>query len=94
MWIAIFDRIMSKPYFRLFKSVGVNTDIFINECLQKKLLPFKHKHHSDFNYLFWSDLAGAIYSIEAVPWMEENLHLVEKVSNHSNVPQAGPIENL
>ena len=85
---------MSKSYFHLFKSVAVKTYIYINECLQPKLLAFIHKHHSDFNYLFWSDLAGAIYSIEAVPWMEENLHLVEKVSNHSNVPQAGPIENL
>ena len=85
---------MSKPYFRLSKSVAVNTNIYINECLQPKLLPFIHKHHGDFNYLFWPDLAGAHYSNVTVPWMEENLHFVKKASNPPNVPQARPIENL
>ena len=68
--------------------MAVKTDIYINECFQPKLLPFKHKHHSDFNYLFRPDLAGAHYSNETVAWMEEN------VSNPPNVPQARPIENL
>ena len=81
---------MSKPYFRLSKSVGVNTDIYINECLQKKLLPFKHKHHGDFNHLFWPGLAGAHYSDETVAWMEKNVQFVEKASN----PPNGPIENF
>jgi hypothetical protein len=40
----------------LFKSVAVNTEIYINECLQPRLLPFKHKHHSDFNFQFVHDL--------------------------------------
>ena len=77
--IAISKWGMSKPYFRLSTSVPVNTDIYIDEFLQSKLLPFIHKHHSDVNYLFWPDLAGAHYSNETVAWMEE--HLVEKVSN-------------
>ena len=34
MWIAISIRAMSKPYFRLSKSVAVNTDIYINKCFQ------------------------------------------------------------
>ena len=53
---------MSKTHLRLSKSVAANTDIYINECLQPKLLAFIHKHHSDFNYLFWPDLAKAHYS--------------------------------
>jgi len=80
MWIAISNRGMSKPYFRLSKSVDVNSSIFINECLRPKLLPFIHKHHGDFNYLFWPDLVGPHYPNETVPWMEENLHFVEKAS--------------
>ena len=74
--------------------MAVNTDIYINECLQSKLLPFIHKHHGDFNYLFWPDLAGAHYSNGTVEWMEENVYFVEKASNPPNVSQARPIENL
>ena len=66
----------------VFMSVAVNTDIYINECLQAKLVPFIHKHHGDFNYLFWPDLAGAHYSNETVA----NVQLVEKASNPTNVP--------
>ena len=94
MWIAIFNWSMSKTYFCLSKSVAVNTDIYIYECLQPKLLPFIHKHHGNFNYLFWPDLDGAHYSNETVAWMKENVYFVEKASNPPNVPQARPIENL
>ena len=48
--IAISNRGISKPYFAY-----LNTDICINECLDPKLLPFKHTLQSDFNYLFWPD---------------------------------------
>ena len=44
----------------------VNTDIYINECLQPNFLPFINKHHGDFNYLFWPDLTRAHYSNETV----------------------------
>ena len=72
MWIAISNRGMSKPLFRPFKSVAINSNIYINECLSPRLLPFIQKHHSDFNYLFLPDLAGAHYSNEC---MDENLYL-------------------
>ena len=94
MWIAISNRGISKPYFCLSKSWAINSDTYISECLQPKLLPFIHKHHSDFNYLFWPNLAGVHYSNKTVAWMEENLHFVERTSNPPNVPQARPIENL
>ena len=74
--------------------MAVNTDIYINECLQSKLLPFIHKHHADFNYLFWPDLAGAHYSDETVAEMEENVCFVENACNLPNLSQAKPIENL
>ena len=51
-------------------------------------------HHSDFNYLFWSDLASAHYSKATIAWMDENLYFVDKGSNPPNVPQARPIENF
>ena len=70
--------------------MAVNT----NECLQPRLLPFLHKHYSDFNFQFVHDLTGARYSIETIAKMNENLPFVDNTTNHQNVPQARPKENL
>ena len=85
---------MSIPYFRPSKSVAVNTEFYINECLQPRLLPFIHKHHSDISFQFVHDMAGAHFSIETFTLMKENLPFVNNTINHQNVPQARPIENL
>ena len=42
MWIAVSERSMSEPSFRTSKAVAINTSIYINECLEKRLLPFIH----------------------------------------------------
>ncbi|XP_065652787.1 uncharacterized protein LOC136080106 [Hydra vulgaris] len=94
MWIAISDRDMSEPLFRTSKSVAINSSIYINECLEKRLLPFIHKYHGDFNYLFWPDLASSHYSKDSLNWMDQYVYNVDKESNPPNVPQARPIENF
>ncbi|XP_065665519.1 uncharacterized protein LOC136086945 [Hydra vulgaris] len=92
MWIS--DRGMSKTLFRTSKDVAINSSIYINECLEKRLLPFNHKYHGDFNYLFWPDLASSHYSKDSLNWMDQYLYYVDKESNPPNVPQARPIENF
>jgi hypothetical protein len=82
------------PYFRPSESVAVNTEIYINEWLQPRLLPFIHKHHRDFNFQFVNDLAGAHFSIETIALMNENLPYGNNTTNPQNVPQARLIENL
>ncbi|XP_065668139.1 uncharacterized protein LOC136088367 [Hydra vulgaris] len=94
MWIAISDRGMSEPLFRTSKAVAINSSIYINGCLEKRLLPFIHKYHGDFNYLFWPDLASSHYSKESLNWMNQYVYYVDKESNPPNVPQARPIENF
>jgi hypothetical protein len=84
---------MPIPYFRPSKSGAVNTDIYINECLQPRLLPFIHKHHSGFNFQFVHDLAGDHFSIGTIALMKEALPFVNNTTNHQNVQQARPIEN-
>ena len=58
VWIVISNRGISKQLFRPSKSEAVNSDIYINDCLEKCLIPFILEHHSDSNYIFWYDLAG------------------------------------
>jgi hypothetical protein len=94
MWLAISNRGIPIPYFRPSKSGAVNTDIYITECLQPRLLQFIHKHHSDFSFQFVHDLAKAHFSIETFTLMRENLPFVNNTTNHQNVPQARLIENL
>ncbi len=71
---------------------AVNTEIYINECLQPRLLPFIHIHHSDFKVVH--DLAVAHFSIKTIALMKKNLPFVNNTTNHQNVPQARLIENL
>ena len=54
VWIAISERGMSKPLFRLSKSAAINSKVYIEECLEKRLLPFVKKYHSDDTYLFFA----------------------------------------
>ncbi|XP_065674162.1 uncharacterized protein LOC136091102 [Hydra vulgaris] len=94
MWIAISDRGMSEPLFRTSKAVANNSSVYNNECLEKRLLPFIHKYHGDFNYLFWPDLARSHYSKDSLNWKDQYVYYVDKESNPPNVPQALPIENF
>ena len=78
VWVAICKCGISKPLIRRSKSEAVDSDIYIKECLEKRLLPFFREHHSDSNYIFWPDLAGCDYSKQTVAWMDENVKFVPK----------------
>jgi hypothetical protein len=85
---------MSKPLIRPSKSEAISSDIYINECLNERLLPFIHKYHQDMNYIYWPDLASARYSKATIEWMKQNVNYVAKRFNPLNVPQARPIEDF
>ena len=94
VWAAICKCGVSKPLIRRSKSEAVNSDIYIKECLEKRMLPFIREHHLDSNYIFWPDLASCHHSKQTVGWMDENVKFVPKYINPPNVPQARPIENF
>jgi predicted transcriptional regulator len=69
----------------------INTDIYISECLKKRLLPFMKKHTS--STLFWPDLASCHYSTRTLEWYKANsVEVVPKESNPPNCPELRPIE--
>lgn len=94
MWIAISERGMSQPYFAPSKSFSVNKNVYINECLEKRLLPFIRNKHRGVDYIFWPDLARAHTAKDTVEWMKRNIKFVPIEVNPPNVPQARPIENF
>ena len=84
MWIAVSDPGMSEPFFRTFKAVTINTSIYINKCLEKRLLPFIHKYHGDCNYLFWPYLASSHYSKDSLNWMDESIMSIRNPTHQMN----------
>ena len=61
IWMAMSSKGTSDIY--VHKSIqAVNEETYLKECINKRLLPFIAKYHSNGNYLFWPDLAKAHYS--------------------------------
>ncbi len=94
VWMAISSRGRSSVYFVPSK-LGVNREIYIKECINKRLVPFIKKHHSDGNYIFWPDLAPAHYAIDTQNAMNRlNIKFIPKNLNPPAVPQLRPIESF
>jgi len=95
LWITISERGCSRPFIIRRKSVSMNADHYLNECIKPILTEFLRKYHSDGNYIFWPDLASAHYAKKVINWMNENgINFVPKEDNPPNVPQARPIETF
>lgn len=78
----------STPY---FAKGTVNGDIYLNECLKKRLLPFIKQHKKPV--LFWPDLATCHYTKKAIEWYQtNNIEYVDKTLNPPNCPELRPIE--
>ena len=69
----------------------INSEIYVKECLQKRLLPFISKHRG--SAFFWPDLASCHYSKMALDWYKDNnINFVPKEANPPNCPELRPIE--
>lgn len=69
----------------------INQKIYVEECLQKCLLPLLKMHSG--SVLFWPDLASAHYGKLAMEWFENNaVTIVSRDANPPNTPQLRPIE--
>jgi hypothetical protein len=94
VWMAISSRGRSSVYFVPSK-LGVNREIYIKECINKRLVPFIKKHYSDDNYIFWPDLAPAHCAIHTQNAMNRlNIKFIPKYLNPPAVPQLRPIESF
>ena len=75
--------------------MAINPEVYLNECIIKRLVPFINKYHSNGNYVFWADLALSHYAYSVTDWLEEqNIPFVPKDMNPANLPEARPIEDF
>lgn len=72
-------------------STTMNSKVYIEECLKKRILPFIRQHKT--NVMFWPDLASCHYSKEVLEWYAaNNVNFVAKEINPPNCPEFRPIE--
>lgn len=71
----------------------VNKDVYIKECLQKRLLPLYKSH--DIQPIFWPDLATCHYAGQTIQWYNDNqVRFVPKEHNPPNSPEVRPVEKF
>jgi len=94
VWIAISEKGMSKVFISKSKN-AVNAEIYLNECIKKRLVKFINKYHKEDIYVFWPDLASSHYAHTTLEEFKRlNIKVVPKDSNPPNVPQLRPIEKF
>jgi hypothetical protein len=94
VWVCISEKGISSPYY-LPSGLAINQVNYLHECIEKRLVPFINQHHSDGEYLFWPDLAGAHYANSVLDYLDrENINYVRKQDNPPNVPEARPVEDF
>lgn len=95
VWVAISRKGHSQFYFRSQKEGAVNAQVYKNECITKRLIPFINKHYPDKKYIFWPDLASAHYAGSVTQVLrEQNVNFLAKDRNPPNCPQLRAIENF
>lgn len=92
VWVAISKKGMS-AVFTQPSGLAINQNIYREQCLQRRLIPFIQKYHPQDETLFWPDLASSHYAKTVVDFMNnENITFVEKRENPANLPECRPIE--
>ena len=94
VWLAISTKGISQIHIRP-SGMAINQEVYLNECIIKRLVPFINKYHSNGNYVFWPDLASSNYAYSITDWLEEqNITFLPKDMNPANLPEARPIEDF
>jgi hypothetical protein len=94
VWLAVSAEGCSQPYIHKSKN-AVTGDVYLKQCIQRRLIPFIKKNHLQTKLLFWPDLAKAHYVPQVLRTLEANdIPFVPREKNPPNVPQVRPIEDV
>jgi transposase len=94
IWVAFSEKGISKPYI-VPSGQAINQDVYINECLNSRLIPFINEHHKNDEVVFWPDLASSHYANKVQDFLKaQKIEYVPKVRNIANVPELRPIEDF
>lgn len=94
VWIAIGPKGLSTPFIKNSK-FAINSEVYKNECIKRRLLPYIKKNYSNEDYVFWPDLASSHYSrIVQDFFKQNNINFVARDDNPANTPELRVIEDF
>jgi hypothetical protein len=94
VWYAISENGISN-HFSWIGGLAINKDIYLEECIEKRLIPFIREYHQNDEVLFWPDKASAHYAKVVIEKLESaRIKVVPYSDNPTNLPQARPIEHM
>lgn len=94
VWAAISNKGISRLYYRE-SGYAINADVYKDECIVKRLIPFIEKNHSEHPYVFWPDMAACHYAPVVREALEaKNVIYVPKIKNVPATPEVRCIENF
>jgi len=94
VWYAISEKGISN-HFSWIGGLAINKDIYLEECIEKRLIPFIREYHQNDEVLFWPDKASAHYAKVVIEKLESaRIKVVPYSDNPTNLPQARPIEHM
>ncbi len=94
VWVAISENDRSNAYLTP-KNCAIDSKIYSEECIEKRLIPFLKKFHEDGRYVFWPDLATAHYTKNTIATLNKfGIKFVERAHNPPNAPQLLLIEKF
>ena len=84
-------RNISEPY---VQQGTMNSQVYLEECVKKRLIPFIQKYHKMSQVIFWPDLATIHYAKNVAEFLGQNFSVVKKNENPPKVPHLRPIERF
>ena len=94
VWLAMSRKGISKLFITP-SGLAINQHIYKEECINKRLIPFIEKYHSQDEIIFWPDLATSHYAESVCDFLiESKIDYVGKYENPANLPECRPIERF
>lgn len=92
VWQALSMRGRSQLYV-VPSGMNVNKELYLKECIKKRLIPFINKAYPNGDAIFWPDKASAHYADVVMDHLQSvGVKVVKKDDNPTNLPQARPVE--
>lgn len=92
VWVAISPSGHSRLYFAP-RNCSITSEVYSNECISKRLVPFIKKYYPTGKYVFWPDGASAHYAKNTInTFNRQNINFIPRDENPPNIPQLRQIE--
>ena len=86
---------LSSPVLTSGRSMAVTARSYVDNCLERHLLPFLNNHYPRGGYVFWPDKASAHYARVTTTFLDsKHVNYVAKSDNPTEVPQCRPVEDF